>query len=673
MRRLVQSLALLVLLASAPTAHAEEFFFKDGDRVVVIGDSITEQHLYSNYVELWTVTRFPAWDVTFRNVGIGGDRSTGGNSRFKRDVLPYKPTAMTVDFGMNDGNYRAFDEPGFKAYMGGLQGMADQAKAAGIRVAWVTPQPLDNGDQGPTALTAYNLTLEKYSAGVGDIAQKNGGRFVDQFHPYLAVLDKARGAAPKYDRITGGDAVHPGPPGQSLMAAAILKGLNFPALVSAVSIDLAAPDAAKTVNCKISGLKRDGGTVRFERLDGALPFFPDEAKSILKWAPLLEELNSYTLKVAGLQGDKYEVRLGGKKIAEYSGAELAKGVNLAQGALSAGPVAEQIKAVRAAVEAKNKFHHDRIFAGVVRAQVTIPDWVGVKLTAEEIEAKRKAAYTERMAKMPELDAAVRKALEMKPHQVEIVVVETKEQEASRKALEAVWAEVGTPPLRPGKEVEALPAAPVFAPEKLKDFAVGGADSDLRKAVRKGRAAVWAVAAEAGGGPADSLTEVQQLRQAAGLGLMILKDGVRAPANENQFKAMLVLRQREIARAMTVLTDIHEELIAVGDKRAKETKRWQANYDLVKARLEMQIAFLYEYQSALGLMRRELQPLDPATQSGWVLEPKEQLKGDVSGRRLAKSAVQTLDYIITEYNGTPWEVLARREKDRLIGLDWKAVP
>jgi hypothetical protein len=26
--------------------------------IVMIGDSITEQHLYSNYVEMWTVSRF---------------------------------------------------------------------------------------------------------------------------------------------------------------------------------------------------------------------------------------------------------------------------------------------------------------------------------------------------------------------------------------------------------------------------------------------------------------------------------------------------------------------------------------------------------------------------------------------------------------------------------------
>ena len=170
---------VFVIVCGSASAHAEEFFFKPGDVVVMIGDSITEQHLYSNYVEMWTSTRFPKWKLTFRNVGIGGDTSGGGNSRFTRDVLVHKPTAMTVDFGMNDGRYRGFEEATFKPYMDGLQGMANQAKAANIRTAWVTPQPLDTDQQGPTALTAYNQTLEKFSEGVKSIADTNGGLFVD--------------------------------------------------------------------------------------------------------------------------------------------------------------------------------------------------------------------------------------------------------------------------------------------------------------------------------------------------------------------------------------------------------------------------------------------------------------------------------------------------------------
>jgi lysophospholipase L1-like esterase len=416
--RSIRWLASLVLALSLTVqAWAEDpFFFKDGDTIVMIGDSITEQHLYSNYVEMWTTTRFPAWKLTFRNVGIGGDRSTGGNGRFARDVAFFKPTAMTVDFGMNDGNYRAFDEPGFSAYMGGLKGMAEQAKAANIRAAWVTPQPLDNGDQGPTALTGYNQTLEKYSEGVKTIADQNGGLFVDQFHPYLAVLDKARAAGPKYDRITAGDAVHPGEPGQALMAASILKGLHLPPLVSSVEIDAAAKTVAGK-QAEVTDLSVTESGVTFNRLDQSLPFFPEKATSILKWAPLLDELNQYTLKVTGLTGGKYEVKLGGVKVAEYSADELAKGVNLAEPALKTGPVADQVKAVVAAIENKNRMHHDRIFRGIHLSNV--PDWVG---TREELEAKKQAALKTRYAELEKLDEEVRKTLPIKPHKVEVVAV-----------------------------------------------------------------------------------------------------------------------------------------------------------------------------------------------------------------------------------------------------------
>jgi lysophospholipase L1-like esterase len=416
-------LPLIVVAGLCAPAPGADFFFKDGDRVVMIGDSITEQHLYSNYVEMWTVTRFPAWKLTFRNTGISGDTSGGGNARFKRDVLRYHPTAMTVDFGMNDGRYRSFDEPIYREYLKGLQGMADQAKAANVRVAWITPQPLDTAEQGKTALTGYNQTLEKFSAGVKEIAEKNDGLFVDQFHPYLAVLDKARGAADRYNRITAGDAVHPGFPGQALMAASILKGLHFPALVSSVEIDArGTPKETAVQKCSLSDLVSKDGVVSFRRLDEALPFFPPEAMSILKWAPILEELNDYRLKVTGLKDGMYEIRLGGKKVAEHSAEDLAKGVNLARAALKDGPIADQVKAVKAAVEKKNRYHHNRIFRGIVLANIAIPDWLGIKMTPEEINEKREAARKERLAKLPQLDDEVRKALEMKACIVEIVPV-----------------------------------------------------------------------------------------------------------------------------------------------------------------------------------------------------------------------------------------------------------
>ena len=232
-----------LLLGAASTAPAQEFFLKKGDVVVLMGDSITEQRLYSTYLEIWCQTRYPAYNLVFRNVGIGGDTSGGGNGRFKRDVLPHKPTVLTVDFGMNDGGYiwpgkiieiknpktkevtkkeiYAADVDVRRAnYLEGQQGIADQAKSANIRVAWITPQPVENNPGAEN--DKYNMTLEKFSDGVKQIAEKNKGLFADQFHPYWAVVQKARDAGEK-GRITGGDAVHPGPAGQALMAASILK------------------------------------------------------------------------------------------------------------------------------------------------------------------------------------------------------------------------------------------------------------------------------------------------------------------------------------------------------------------------------------------------------------------------------------------------------------------
>lgn len=407
-------LAALFFMASAQFAAAQDFFFKKGDVVVMMGDSITEQRLYSNYVETWSQTRFPQHNLVFRNVGIGGDRSTGGNSRFKRDVLPHKATVLTVDFGMNDGSYTAFSDKTFTPYMKGLQGIADQAKAANIRVAWITPQPVEHNPGNKAE--SYNETLEKFGDGVKQIAEKNNGVFVDQFHPYWSVIEKARKNGEK-GRITAGDAVHPGPPGQALMAAAILKGLNFPREVSEVTIEGTKVEAKK---CKVSGFTSTEKGIKFERTDEALPFFPEPAKGILKFTPLLEEMNYYGLKVVALPKGNYDVLLGGKKAGTYSEADLAKGVNLAEAALTAGPVADQVKDVVKAITDKTNYYHGQIYRGLILANVAkLPDFKDVG--KDDIAKKRDALVEQRMQKMPEYDAAIRKALEPRQHSVEVVL------------------------------------------------------------------------------------------------------------------------------------------------------------------------------------------------------------------------------------------------------------
>src|SRR5512139_2523761 len=106
---------LLLFLSLAAAALAQDYYLKDGDRVVFYGDSITDQRLYTTFVETYALTRFPQRTITFVHSGWGGDRVTGGagggiDLRLQRDVVPYRPNVVTIMLGMNDGRYRAFDQ-----------------------------------------------------------------------------------------------------------------------------------------------------------------------------------------------------------------------------------------------------------------------------------------------------------------------------------------------------------------------------------------------------------------------------------------------------------------------------------------------------------------------------------------------------------------------------------
>ena len=58
MKRLV-ALMIGAAFAAGSLAAEQEFFLRGGDRVVFLGDSITEQKLYTTYIEAYAVTRFP--------------------------------------------------------------------------------------------------------------------------------------------------------------------------------------------------------------------------------------------------------------------------------------------------------------------------------------------------------------------------------------------------------------------------------------------------------------------------------------------------------------------------------------------------------------------------------------------------------------------------------------
>jgi lysophospholipase L1-like esterase len=369
MRRPWMTLCVLVLAAGAARAD-DAFFFKKGDRIVFLGDSITEQYQYSSYIELYLTTRFPDWDLTFINAGIGGDTATGGASRFKAHVLDEQPTCVTIDFGMNDGGYGGFDAAGNARYVKGTTAMLEAAKKAGVRVALISPNAVDRrkGKNFPV----YLETQKEFYEPLKGLAQKYEASFVDQYAVTRAVLEKAEQTDPKAQKVNPfPDGVHTSPSGGLLMAHTILTGLHAPAKVSDVSISIGKP-MAKTERCTVENLQAGRDGVSFDRADEALPVpVHKEWLALLPYVNELKDLNYYGLTVDGLADGKYALSIDGKTVGAFTSKELADGVNL--GSLTVGPVYDQAQKVTSAIGAKNDIVHKR-FREVVMSNVNFPAW-----------------------------------------------------------------------------------------------------------------------------------------------------------------------------------------------------------------------------------------------------------------------------------------------------------
>lgn len=238
-------------------------------------------------------------------------------------------------------------------------------------------------------------------------------------------------------------------------------------------------------------------------------------------------------------------------------------------------------------------------------------------------------------------------------------------------VKSVLEEIGTPPVK-ASEIDnsiRLEYLPPIADQIIKEYAKADApETELQQNVKKARIELWVISALPP--PADIKKEVENKRKTAKVNLNVLKDGYRAPANEIAFKAGIENDEKEVARLFVNLQEALDDLKKSEEMKDAESKRWQANYDFIRARLEAQIAYLYEYQSMLGQMRKELPARDAKLHGGWKLAATAKLQGDSAGKKLAKESTKTMEALAKSTVGSPWEVLAKREKFTTLGLEWQ---
>ena len=338
------------------------FALTSSDRVVFYGDSITEQRLYTTYVEVFVRTRYPTLKTEFFNAGVGGDATWGGwtgdpKTRVARDVAPHKPTRITIMLGMNDGGYVPYSQRIYDIFVEWydklLNLMTETAPAA--KFTLIRTSPFDDFTGRPSQFKGYNETLLRFGGHVESLAKKRGDGYVDFNEPLADAIKKAHADNPSIAEAMLPDQIHPGPSGHLIMAAQLLKSWGAGAVVSSVEIDAKSGDAVQQINTQVTNLHN----LSWQQLDKALPFPVDGAMApATQYSNFQKTLNQQILRVTHLQPGRYELLIDDQSVGKWNSDALAEGVNLSS---STTPMLKQALNVLDLATKRNETAHTARF------------------------------------------------------------------------------------------------------------------------------------------------------------------------------------------------------------------------------------------------------------------------------------------------------------------------
>jgi hypothetical protein len=136
------------------------------------------------------------------------------------------------------------------------------------------------------------------------------------------------------------------------------------------------------------------------------------------------------------------------------------------------------------------------------------------------------------------------------------------------------------------------------------------------------------------------------------------------------KAAFKKLQQSPARVMAKLLELHADLEKAGeDRKDEKSKRWQAHYDYVLAQVKFRYAYMNEYSLMVGKIRKSELPELAESQTGWKISASDNMSSSTEFKDMVRDAKKLLAKIVKDYPGTPWEVLAKRDKKISLGLKW----
>jgi lysophospholipase L1-like esterase len=260
MKAFLLTLALVTSLHAAPP-------FQPGEKVLFLGDSITQAGTYVALIDAALIQNDPLIRYDIVSAGLSSETVSGlsevGHAggkfprpdlheRLDRVLAAVKPKVVLACYGMNCGIYQPLSEERFNAYRDGMIKLHEKAKAAGARIIHLTPPVHDSvpildktdptgaeGDKFTKPYTRYNDVLDKYSDWLLQQRTDAGWEVIDLHGPMKQALAEGRAKDPQF--VLSKDGVHPGLEGHALMAQSVLTawGVEVSALDIATKPELA--------------------------------------------------------------------------------------------------------------------------------------------------------------------------------------------------------------------------------------------------------------------------------------------------------------------------------------------------------------------------------------------------------------------------------------------------
>jgi lysophospholipase L1-like esterase len=223
-----------LIMAFAPLARSAETQtvpLKSGDRIVFLGDSITQQGAgpqgYVRFVKNTLQRRAGDLDIEVIGAGISGHKVPDLQKRLDKDVLDKDPTIVVIYIGINDvwhsQNGRGTPVADYEA---GLKDLVTRIQAKNARVILCTPSVIGEKHAGENPLDGM---LAQYAGISRKVAFDNGVQLLDLHDAFRHHLERNNPDNKERGVLTT-DGVHLNEAGNRFVARQMLSALGVPPL-----------------------------------------------------------------------------------------------------------------------------------------------------------------------------------------------------------------------------------------------------------------------------------------------------------------------------------------------------------------------------------------------------------------------------------------------------------